>query len=115
VRLQRIVREAAEQSERVTLPQIEQPQDLPSFLRTQPVIALAERSGAAPLVDVEIPDDAALAIGPEGGWSLNERTWIDAHAASTASLGSLILRAETAAIAAAALVLQRSRLGDNDR
>jgi len=107
-RLQRIVREAAEQSERVTLPEIVQPQDLKSFLDAQPVIALVERSAALPLATLEPGDVVALAIGPEGGWSQTECAWIEAHAAATASLGRLILRAETAAIAAATLVLQRS-------
>ena len=107
-RLQRIAREAAEQSERVTLPEIVQPQDLRSFLDAQPVIALVERSAALLLAAREPADAVVLAIGPEGGWSPTERAWIEAHAAATASLGNLILRAETAAIAAATLVLHRS-------
>jgi 16S rRNA (uracil1498-N3)-methyltransferase len=57
------------------------------------------------------PDaDVILAVGPEGGWSESEQEM--AHAAGWASvtLGSRILRAETAAIVAVTLL--QSRLGD---
>jgi 16S rRNA (uracil1498-N3)-methyltransferase len=45
-----------------------------------------------------------LLIGPEGGWAPPERRMIEASRAQSASLGPLVLRAETAAIAAVSLL-----------
>lgn len=50
-----------------------------------------------------------LALGPERGWSAGERDLLRAHAFTFAHLGPRVLRAETAAIAALALV--RAKLG----
>lgn len=116
VRLERIVREAAEQSERVTLPELVAPIGLPELLEMQPVIVLVERSAAAPsLAAIVTPNGAAVAIGPEGGWSPTERALLAEHGTSLASLGSLILRAETAAIVAAAIVLNQPKVEESDR
>jgi len=53
----------------------------------------------------------AIFIGPEGGWSDDERDWIKKHPkALTVSLGHRVLRADTAAISA--LTLFQSILGD---
>ncbi|MFW6074160.1 MAG: RsmE family RNA methyltransferase [Chloroflexota bacterium] len=106
-RLNRIIVEAAEQSERVTLPDLHSPVPLESFLQSHEVIAMVERLNARPLTSIEVGDHVALAIGPEGGWSERERELINDSAAATATLGSLIMRAETAAIVAAGAVAQR--------
>ena len=45
-----------------------------------------------------------IAIGPEGGWAPGEEALFDANGWRAASLGPRILRAETAAIAALAVV-----------
>ena len=45
-----------------------------------------------------------IAVGPEGGWASNEEALFDANGWKAASLGPRILRAETAAIAALAVV-----------
>ena len=45
-----------------------------------------------------------LAIGPEGGWSPEEMSLFTAHNWTHVTLGPRILRAETAAIAAIAIV-----------
>ncbi len=45
-----------------------------------------------------------IAIGPEGGWAPTEEALFDANGWRAASLGPRILRAETAAIAALAVV-----------
>jgi 16S rRNA (uracil1498-N3)-methyltransferase len=47
----------------------------------------------------------AVLVGPEGGWSGEEREGFAAHGIPRWSLGERVLRVETAAIAAAALVL----------
>lgn len=107
-RLQRIVVEAAEQCERVTLPVVAEPATLEEFLIQQPVIALVERSYSSTLLDVGARSPVAIAIGPEGGWSPGEIAAIERHALATASLGRLILRAETAAIVAAGTIIQQA-------
>jgi 16S rRNA (uracil1498-N3)-methyltransferase len=45
-----------------------------------------------------------IAIGPEGGWAPEEEALFDANGWRATSLGPRILRAETAAIAALAVV-----------
>jgi 16S rRNA (uracil1498-N3)-methyltransferase len=107
-RYQRIAREAAEQSERVTLPVIAEPATLADFLRQQPVNVLLERAESALIATITPGPEAAIAIGPEGGWSDAEQRLIALEAAGTASMGRLILRAETAAIVAAGTLIQRA-------
>lgn len=90
-RLRRVSREAAMQSRRCWLADVT---DVcaPSAL---PGAALAEPGGGPPTLDHPI-----VLVGPEGGWAPEELT----GAAATVSLGPSILRAETAAIAAATLL-----------
>ena len=107
-RYARISREAAEQSERVSLPEIAEPANLAEFLHQQPVIVLLERAASVPIGDITPGETAAIAVGPEGGWSEREQEIIAESAAGTASLGRLVLRAETAAIVAAGTLIQRS-------
>jgi 16S rRNA (uracil1498-N3)-methyltransferase len=63
-------------------------------------IALREAIEAA---GAEMPT-LEIAIGPEGGWAPDEEPLFDANGWRAASLGPRILRAETAAIAALAVV-----------
>ncbi len=105
-RYARIAREAAEQSERVTLPEITEPTALAEFLHQQSAIVLLERAMSVPIGEI-VPDvEVAIAVGPEGGWSAREQEIIAQMAAGTASLGRLILRAESAAIVAAGTLIQ---------
>jgi len=109
-RWRRIARQAAEQSRRSAPPEIAVPIKLPEALNLQAAlkIVLAESEERTLLRDVVRPDAAngglVLAVGPEGGWaedelqSFRQAQWI------SASLGSTILRAETAAMAATAIV-----------
>jgi 16S rRNA (uracil1498-N3)-methyltransferase len=96
-RLRRIAVEASMQSRRVWLPQIVGP--LPA-VEVLPGLAVAE-PGGRPLV----PTDVAIAVGPEGGWSPKELE----VAAATVSLGPNVLRVETAAVAAAVLMVSARR------
>jgi 16S rRNA (uracil1498-N3)-methyltransferase len=110
-RLARIAREAAEQSERVTLPSIEPPSAVEAFLERYAPIALVERASAPPLASLVFGAEVALAIGPEGGWAERETRAIEHAAVGVASLGGLIYRAETAAIVAAGVVIQAAWAG----
>ena len=107
-----IVREAAEQSGRGRLPEVQAPRDLDDVLGNlvQPTIVCWEAAGDRRLRDVlaELPPDTdriGLLIGPEGGLTSGEAERLTAAGGRIAGLGPRILRAETAGPVAAALTL----------
>jgi 16S rRNA (uracil1498-N3)-methyltransferase len=111
----RIVRQAAEQSRRSTPPEIAAPIKLSDALKSLAGwrIVLAESEEQILLRDVLKrnvlkPEAEAvritLAVGPEGGWTEDEGQAFQQAGWISASLGNTILRAETAAIAATAIV-----------
>jgi len=57
------------------------------------------------LQKITLCDGVALAFGPEGGWAESELKFFLHAGWTAASLGTTILRAETAAIAATAVAL----------
>lgn len=99
--------EAAEQCERTALPDIAEPVKLGALLAGWPAdrtLYFADESGGEPLLASAAPGPAALLIGPEGGFTEEERAAIRAVArAKPVSLGPRILRADTAALAALSL------------
>jgi 16S rRNA (uracil1498-N3)-methyltransferase len=101
-RARAIAIEAAEQSERLTIPTIHPPRPLPALLQDWPpgrrLFVAAERANAPAVVPTD--QSAALLVGPEGGFAPAELDLLQAHPLVTiVSLGPRILRAETAAIA----------------
>ncbi len=94
-RLVLIARSALEQSRGVWLPVIE-PAVTVAELSQRPGVVRADRGGR-PLR----PGDAIVAIGPEGGWDSSERELIP----DAVGLPGSVLRAETAAIVAGALLV----------
>ncbi len=111
-RWQRIAQQASEQSRRSAPPEIPEPMKvkeavaLPGAAR----IVLAESEQQQPLSAAlpSSPDsDVVLAVGPEGGWTEAELKAFRTADWTPASLGPTILRAETAAIAATAIVMAR--------
>jgi 16S rRNA (uracil1498-N3)-methyltransferase len=108
-RWQRIVRQAAEQSRRVSPPDVSQPVKLRDALALQGSvrILLSESEKDLMLKDAlqSAASDIVLALGPEGGWTEPELDQFRESAWLSASLGDTILRAETAAIAATAIVM----------
>jgi 16S rRNA (uracil1498-N3)-methyltransferase len=67
------------------------------------MLIFADESGGAPLAQIAKPGPAAILIGPEGGFTPQERELIRATPGAVGvSLGPRILRAETAAAAAIA-------------
>lgn len=115
-RWQRIAREASQQARRSDVPLIHAPVDLAERVRaasaaTRIVLAEQERTTTLRRAVEEAIDAAqeempslAIAIGPEGGWAPAEEALFDANGWRAASLGPRIVRAETAAIAALAVI-----------
>lgn len=122
---------ACEQCGRNRLPIVEPPQPLLSYLgalapatdtdRALRLVLEPERAhqtprGARPIeahsIDGEIPaaSSAQIAIGPEGGFTPDELEAFDLSAFSRVALGPRVLRTETAAIAAIAVL--QARFGD---
>jgi 16S rRNA (uracil1498-N3)-methyltransferase len=99
-KLRRIAAEALQQSRGVWLPTVDGPTDavrvLGEFLAAEP--------GAAPLSSFPVRARAAVAVGPEGGWSADEL----GASLGTVSLGANVLRVETAAITAGVLATARA-------
>lgn len=92
-RLAEVARQASAQSRRVHLPVVDGVVPVASLLSGG--VAVAVPGGPPP--DLSHP---AVLVGPEGGWSVEE----EAAAAHTVGLGPGVLRAETAAVAAGALL-----------
>jgi 16S rRNA (uracil1498-N3)-methyltransferase len=116
-RWRRIVHEAAQQSRRSDVPLIHEPTTLAARVRagstaTRIVLAEQERATTLRTAIEEAVGQAAgqkmpeleIAIGPEGGWAPDEEALFDINGWRAVSLGPRILRAETAAIAALAVV-----------
>ncbi len=96
-RLRRVAREAAAQCRRVWLPDVAETigfDELPTLGDAGEVV-LAQLSGDRPSAAQRV-----VAVGPEGGWSVTE---LDAGL-PTVGFGLSVLRAETAAVTAGALL-----------
>ena len=110
-RWQRIALQASEQSRRASRPEISAPQTLHTAVTTGggTRIVLAESEHMTTFKDALqaslAPGEITLAFGPEGGWTESELKLFGETGWIAASLGSTILRAETAVIAAAAIAL----------
>jgi 16S rRNA (uracil1498-N3)-methyltransferase len=112
-RWRRIAHESSQQARRLGPPQICAPLSLSVTLDVSVGLRyfLDEKAGAPPLLatipppaDRRSADRVLLLTGPEGGWTDKERAAAIAAGWAPVSLGALILRAETAAIAAAAIL-----------
>lgn len=115
-RWRRIIREAAEQSERGRLPQLLAP------LSFAEALAGVQGVGILPAVSAQLPVRAALAnatwpvtlfVGPEGGFDPAEVEQARAAGVIPVTLGPRILRTETAAISLVTLTM--AVMGEMDR
>jgi len=113
-RWRKIAVEASQQSRRVRLPELAPLAKFREAVRAEADhrYFLEEAAGAAPFL-TQLPeagrrgpaDVVTLLAGPEGGWTEAERMAAAEREWRSVSLGPQILRTETAAIAAAALVM----------
>jgi len=106
----RIARESSQQSRRTRVP------DIMPAVRFEACLAepagyryFLDERGAPPILSLlperrTAADAVAVMLGPEGGWTDGERQSAELAGWLAASLGPLILRAETAAAAALAVV-----------
>ena len=111
-RWRRIVLESSQQSRRATMPAVEDPIVFADAIRNvaDHRYFLDEQEDASPILKVlpnirSVGDTVAVLLGPEGGWSDRERLASIAAGWTPVSVGPHILRAETAAAAAVALVM----------
>ncbi|HEX3423298.1 MAG TPA: 16S rRNA (uracil(1498)-N(3))-methyltransferase [Sphingomicrobium sp.] len=104
-RLRMIVIEASEQCGRTRLPEIVQPMPLRRFVEELAPgrhFYFADEGGGEPAADAFRGGPAVILVGPEGGFTKEERAFIRQSGATAISLGPRILRAETAALASLA-------------
>ena len=105
-RWRRIALEAAKQSGRAVVPQIEKPILFEQFIKNSQgeSIFFAERGGAKLHQNRRLKDsDLTVVVGAEGGWEAGEIELARLNCFEIVTLGGRILRAETAAIVAVAL------------
>ena len=110
-RWEKIAVEASQQSRRAHLPQIEPTVRFAEALQQPATVRLLldEDADAPPLLG-QLPerrtteDTVALLLGPEGGWTDEERSAARTASWLPCSLGRTILRAETAAVAGLAAI-----------
>jgi 16S rRNA (uracil1498-N3)-methyltransferase len=102
-RLESIAIEAAEQCGRTRVPQVVAPLPLRRFVEElDPArhFYFADEGGGEPLAAAFKEGPAVILVGPEGGFTEEERAFVRGSGATPVSLGPRILRAETAALAA---------------
>jgi 16S rRNA (uracil1498-N3)-methyltransferase len=111
-RWRRIAREASQQSRRSVEPEVALPTKLQNAIEASQGIRIVlsehespERGSLKQLVNDHQEGLFTIAIGPEGGWTVEELDLFQKNGWNLASLGPTILRAETAAIAALAIAI----------
>ncbi len=106
-RLRRIAAAAIEQSERGLLPELSGVHawdELPELLAGAHDRRYLDGRGG-PWQRPARAATVAVAVGPEGGWTSDERRRLEELGCRAVGLGTAVLRVETAAVAAAALIL----------
>lgn len=104
-RMQKIIIEASEQSNRNSVPKLLPPIKFENF-NLSDVIVADERAAHGNDIDCGLKNYSKILVGPEGGFSPEEFAKMDSMGVCGLSLGKTILRAEVAAVVAIAKVLK---------
>ena len=106
-RLEKVIIEAAEQSNRITVPSIEDPQKLKSFLNNDMDLIFTDLNTANTKIDLTklTTKPTCVIIGPEGDFSEQEREEIlKFNGVQPIKINENILRSETAVISALSII-----------
>ena len=106
-RLEKVIIEAAEQSNRITVPSIEDPQKLKSFLNNDMDLIFTDLNTANTKIDLTklTNKPTCVIIGPEGDFSEQEREEIlKFNGVQSLKINENILRSETAVISALSII-----------
>jgi 16S rRNA (uracil1498-N3)-methyltransferase len=106
-RLRRVAREAGAQSRRARLPVVDGPMSFADLTGADGLVVADRRGVTADELPLPSGESWTVAVGPEGGFDDEERELL--AGAPMLSVGRFVLRAETAAIAAAAALAGRRR------
>jgi len=106
-RLEKVIIEAAEQSNRITVPSIEEPQKLKSFLNNDMDLIFTDLNTTNTKIDIKklTTKPTCVIIGPEGDFSEQEREEIlKFNGVQSLKINENILRSETAVISALSII-----------
>ena len=111
-RIKKIIVEASEQSNRISVPEINKPDSLKNFLSIFPKNGClifcdinSNQNNLKNIFEKKVDGPACILIGPEGDFSENERKMIINHNQTySISLAKNILKSETAALSAITIV-----------
>ena len=106
-RLEKVIIEAAEQSNRITVPSIEDPQKLKSFLNNYMDLIFTDLNTTNTKIDIKklTTKPTCVIIGPEGDFSEDEREEIlRFNNVQSIKINENILRSETAVISALSII-----------
>ena len=106
-RLEKVIIEAAEQSNRITVPSIENPQKLKSFLNKDMDLIFTDLNTTNTKIDIKklTTKPTCVIIGPEGDFSEDEREEIlRFNNVQSIKINENILRSETAVISALSII-----------
>ncbi len=106
-RLEKVIIEAAEQSNRIAVPSIENPQKLKSFLNNDMDLIFTDLNTANTKIDLTklTTKPTCVIIGPEGDFSEQEREEIlKYNGVQSFKINENILRSETAVISALSII-----------
>ena len=106
-RLEKVIIEAAEQSNRIKVPSIEDPQKLKSFLNNDMDLIFTDLNTANTKIDLTklTTKPTCVIIGPEGDFSEQERKEIlKFNGVQSVKINENILRSETAVISALSII-----------
>ena len=106
-RMEKVIKESAEQSNRIAVPVIEEPQNIKNFLRNDMDLIFTDLNAINKKIDVKklTQKPTCVIIGPEGDFSEDERKEIlKFNGVQPIKINENILRSETAAISALSII-----------